>query len=180
MKWEHLKNYKFKLPSLEKQKKLAELFWSINHSRNAYQKLLQETDELIKSQFIEMFGSIENNKYNLPKNTIGSFAAVKGGKRLPKGAQYADEPTVHPYIRVIDMLKRTVKMDDLKYLDEKTQKAISRYIINKNDVYISIAGTIGQVGMIPECLDGANLIENAAKIVFKDNALFYQNILFGI
>ena len=47
VKWEHLKNYKFKLPSLEKQKNLAELFWSINDSRNAYQKVLKETDELI-------------------------------------------------------------------------------------------------------------------------------------
>lgn len=117
-----------------------------------------------------MFGSLDDNKFNLPKVTIGSFASAKGGKRLPKGSQYSDEPTAHPYIRVVDMLEHTVKMDDLQYLDDETQKAISRYIINKNDVYISIAGTIGQVGMIPECLDGANLTENAAKIVFDENA----------
>jgi len=61
-------------------------------------------------------------------------------------------------------------MADLQYIDDTTQKAISRYIISKNDVYISIAGTIGQVGMVPECLDGANLTENAAKIVLNANA----------
>ena len=117
-----------------------------------------------------MFGSPSDNIYGLPTVTIGAFSEVKGGKRLPKGAQYSDEPTDHPYIRVVDMIDHSVKMDDLQYLDDETQKSISRYIINKNDVYISIAGTIGQVGMIPECLDGANLTENAAKIVFKNNA----------
>ncbi|ENX21437.1 restriction endonuclease subunit S [Acinetobacter sp. CIP 102136] len=38
------------------------------------------------------------------------------------------------------------------------------YIISIDDLYISIAGTIGLVGSIPDCLDGANLTENAAKI----------------
>lgn len=117
-----------------------------------------------------MFGCPSDNIYGLPTFTIGSFSEVKGGKRLPKGTQYSDEPTDHPYIRVVDMIDHSVKMDDLQYLDDETQKSISRYIINKNDVYISIAGTIGQVGMIPECLDGANLTENAAKIVLKNNA----------
>lgn len=56
VKWEHLKNYEFKLPSLEKQRELADLLWAINDSRKAYQELLRETDELIKSQYIEMFG----------------------------------------------------------------------------------------------------------------------------
>ena len=35
---------------------------------------------------------------------------------------------------------------------------------------ISIAGTIGQVGAIPDSIDGANLTENAAKIVLNEGA----------
>ena len=124
-----------------------------------------------------MFGSVENNKYGLPKLSIGSFASVKGGKRLPKGVEYSVVPTAHPYIRVVDLMDRTVNLDDLQYLDDTTQKAISRYIINKNDVYISIAGTIGQIGMVPECLDGANLTENAAKIVLNSDALVLPEYL---
>lgn len=117
-----------------------------------------------------MFGDLETNAYKLPIVNIGSFAQVKGGKRLPKGSNYSDTPTKHPYIRVVDMIDRTVNMSDLQYIDDDVQSKIARYIINKNDVYISIAGTIGQVGMIPECLDGANLTENAAKIVLKPDA----------
>lgn len=168
--WKQLKELEFDIPEIEDQSKYAELFSAVDRSREAYKALIAKTDELVKSQFIELFGSVENNKYGLPKLSIGSFASVKGGKRLPKGAEYSAVPTAHPYIRVVDLVDRTVNLDDLQYLDDTTQKAISRYIINKNDVYISIAGTIGQIGMVPECLDGANLTENAAKIVLNIDA----------
>ena len=58
----------------------------------------------------------------------------------------------------------------LVYLTQATHEKISRYTISSKDVYISIAGTIGQVGAIPDSIDGANLTENAAKIVLNEGA----------
>lgn len=55
--WRDLAKLEFDLPSLDEQKKLAEVLWAINDTLQAYQKLLRETDELVKSRFIEMFGS---------------------------------------------------------------------------------------------------------------------------
>jgi restriction endonuclease S subunit len=95
---------------------------------------------------------------------IKEFSKVKGGKRLPKGHSYSESKTEYPYLRVTDFEKYTINSSNLKYLKEDTQLAIKRYIISKDDVYISIAGTIGRVGYIPKSLDGANLTENAAKI----------------
>src|SRR5207249_3602313 len=69
---------------------------------------------------------------------------------------------------VTDFSSFGVDMSGLKYLRADTQAAISRYVITKRDVYISIAGTTGVVGMVPEELDGANLTENAARIVICD------------
>jgi type I restriction enzyme, S subunit len=96
--------------------------------------------------------------------TVGEIGKVKGGKRLPQGHTYSEEPTNHPYIRVVDFDNLTIDTANLKYLKEETQKLIKQYIISKEDVFISIAGSIGKVGVIPEHLDGANLTENAAKI----------------
>lgn len=56
VKWEHLKNYEFELPSMEKQRELAKLLWAMDDTRKAYQKLMQKTDDLVKSQFMEQFG----------------------------------------------------------------------------------------------------------------------------
>ena len=52
VKWEHLKNYEFELPSMDKQRELAKLLWAMDDTRKAYRKLIQMTDELVKSQFI--------------------------------------------------------------------------------------------------------------------------------
>jgi len=99
---------------------------------------------------------------------IGSFCHVLGGKRVPRGYSLLGSPTDHAYIRVTDMKKGTVSEHDLKYIDNDIFEKISKYIINKEDVYVTIAGTIGAAGSIPELLDGMNLTENAAKLVFRD------------
>lgn len=99
---------------------------------------------------------------------LGEFAEVKGGKRLPKGHQLTTQDTGLVYIRVTDMKNGTVNTGSLQYLQPESQELIKQYTISSNDLYITIAGTIGDVGFIPEELSGANLTENAAKIIFDD------------
>ena len=54
--WRDLKELEFELPDLKEQKCLAGVLNSINRTREAYKKLLFLTDQLVKSQFMEMFG----------------------------------------------------------------------------------------------------------------------------
>lgn len=62
VKWEHLKEYEFLLPSsIEEQKKFSVILWAFQNAKEAYQKLLIATDELVKSQFSfggEIYGTI--------------------------------------------------------------------------------------------------------------------------
>ncbi len=98
---------------------------------------------------------------------ISSIATVLGGKRIPAGRKLSEEDTGHIYIRVSDMKGDTVSTDNLQYVPEDIYSSISRYIINKEDIYITVAGTIGRIGKIPPELDGANLTENADRLVFS-------------
>ncbi len=66
VKWESLKNYEFELPNWEEQKELAKVLWAMDATKRSYQKLLQKTDELVKAQFIEMFGDPKTNNRRLP------------------------------------------------------------------------------------------------------------------
>ena len=95
---------------------------------------------------------------------VRDIAVVKGGKRLPKGASFSEEKTDHAYIRVTDMKNHSVNITDLRYISEDTFSAIKNYTISKDDLYVTIAGTIGVVGEVPALLDGMNLTENAVKI----------------
>lgn len=97
---------------------------------------------------------------------LGDVATVKGGKRLPKGINLITTPNCHPYIRVLDLnCKRTLELDNsYEFVDDETQKTISRYIVHSGDIVLSIVGTIGLVAVVGESLDEANLTENCVKL----------------
>ena len=97
---------------------------------------------------------------------LRSIASVLGGKRIPAGRRLTTENTGHVYIRVSDMKDGWVSTENLQYVPEDIFPSISRYIIKAEDVFITVAGTIGRVGKIPPELDGANLTENADRLVF--------------
>ena len=98
---------------------------------------------------------------------LGDVASVLGGKRIPAGRTLTTENTGYKYIRVSDMKNGSVSIDSLLYVPLDIYPSISRYIINKEDVYITVAGTIGRVGKIPQQIDGSNLTENADRLVFQ-------------
>lgn len=98
---------------------------------------------------------------------LGDLATIRGGKRLPKGVALTPVANSHPYIRIRDLgHSRVLDINPIfEYVDDETQKSISRYIVNTDDVILSIVGTIGLTGIIGKSLNGANLTENCVKIV---------------
>lgn len=119
--------------------------------------------------FQEQFAAFYNEN-ELPDGysiaTLDSLCSIKGGKRLPADGELLDTPTAHPYIRVRDLgSNRYVCLtNQFQYIDEETHSAISRYIVNTNDIVISIVGTIGLIGKIHTSLNNANLTENCVKL----------------
>ena len=95
---------------------------------------------------------------------VRDVARVCGGKRLPSGYALTADPTPHPYIRIIDMYPGGVRSSGLTYVPEKAFPMIHRYRIYSDDILISVAGTLGIVGVVPPELNGANLTENADRI----------------
>ena len=59
--WKDLREQEFDLPPLEEQKVLAEKLWAAYRLKQAYKRLLVATEDMVKSQFIEMFGNPGTN-----------------------------------------------------------------------------------------------------------------------
>ncbi len=81
--WRDLKNLEFDLPSLEEQRKLAAVLQSITETIESYKTLLAKTDELVKSQFIELFGDPVENPFNWETQTIAQISENLDYKRVP-------------------------------------------------------------------------------------------------
>ena len=110
----------------------------------------------------------ENVPFEVPDSWVwcrlDDLCNIKGGKRIPKGKSFATQRTEHIYLRVTNMKNRTILLDDLKYIDDAVFQEIRNYTISSDDLYLTIAGTIGDVGEIPQEVSGMNLTENAAKL----------------
>ena len=69
--WRDLKNLEFELPDLDTQRKLAAVLWAMNETMESYKELISATDELVKSQFIEMFGEPGKDEKGWGLTTLG-------------------------------------------------------------------------------------------------------------
>ena len=115
VKWEHLKKYSFELPSIDEQKVLANKLWGAYRLKESYKNLLSATDEMVKSQFIEMFGC------KTPNVKVGDVSSVVSGKSISKDLE--DIPGDIAYVKVADFNLP----ENNKYI-----QVSSRYVTSEN------------------------------------------------
>ncbi len=184
-----LKEIEIVLPRKKEQKKIGEILYNVDEQIEITDNLIEKTKELKKGLMQRLLTKgIGHSRFKdteigrIPEEwqvkRLGEVCEVKGGKRLPKGLQLIDDNNGYPYIRVSDMYMGGINKADIKYLPLEAVEAIKNYKINSDDLFISVAGTIGIVGEVPEGLDGANLTENADKLCnIKTNKNFLLWVL---
>lgn len=98
---------------------------------------------------------------------------------MPKGSSLIDEQNNHPYITVSNMNADLEDMNNFQFVPLDIFPQIKNYIVDENDLIISVAGTLGLVKKVPKVLDKANLTENANRIseiqISEDYLYFYLN-----
>lgn len=165
----NISEIEIEFPPIKEQQKIVDYNTAIENRIALKQKINDNLEETAQSLFQEQFAAFYNEN-ELPDGysiaTLDSLCSIKGGKRLPADGELLDTPTAHPYIRVRDLgSNRYVCLtNQFQYIDEETHSAISRYIVNTNDIVISIVGTIGLIGKIHTSLNNANLTENCVKL----------------
>jgi len=104
---------------------------------------------------------LEKSKDFIPLKEV---AQIKGGKRVPLGESFTKDGKI-PYIRTSDFTKGYIDYSEVKYISEKVFNAIKNYQIYKDEVLISIVGTIGAVAILDRGFERCNFTENAAKVI---------------
>ena len=107
------------------------------------------------------------------KNSVklSTLVKVKGGKRIPKGKYYSETPTEYQYLRVSDMQDfGLINWDGLKFIPEDVYYFLERYKVEKGDVIISIAGTVGKTALIEKEIKNTILTENCAVLEIRDKS----------
>lgn len=184
---------RFEIPALplDAQKDLAHLIGSVRKAYRNERELIDVLARLKQATMRELFtrglcgeAQKETEIGLVPESwkptQVVRLGVVKGGKRMPKGIPLVPENTGRPYLRVTDFRDHSIRDKGILYVPRGYEGVIQRYRISSRDVYISIAGSIGLVGQVPEHLDDANLTENAAKIVLARDDVLPRFVMYAL
>jgi type I restriction enzyme S subunit len=147
VKWEHLKNYEFELPNKDKQKELAEVLWAMDATKKAYQKLILATDELVKSQFIERFGTYEQTDYEIRTLEDLCEPIKDGTHQTPTYTN--DKENGYPFYSSKDVTSRYMDWDHPMYIPAELHEQLYKRIApRKGDILLAKNGTTGIAAIV--------------------------------
>ena len=156
--WRDLKELEFDLPDLNTQRKLAEVLWAINDTTASYKKLIAITDELVKSQFMEQFGSIE-------KVPLEELATIVMGQS-PTSDSYNTEGIGVPFYQ------GSGEFTD-KYVGAGMFCTAPTRMAKAGDVLMSVRAPVGTVNItLKDCCIGRGLAAIRSKVSAEYNEYF--------
>ena len=166
--WSDLKNQEFELPDLDTQRKLAKVLWSLNDTKEAYKKLIAATDELVKSQFMEMFGDPVTNEKGWPIVRLDSVADIRIG---PFGSLLHKEDYIeggHALVNPSHIIDGKIVPDQELTVSDEKYNLLSTYQLEKGDVVLGRRGEMGRCAVVTVsgmlCGTGSMIIRPNGKI----------------
>ena len=148
VKWEHMANYEVNLPSLAEQKVLAEKLWAAYEVKQSYLRMIEATQEMVKSQFIEMF---YNEKYPLQKLKT-HIDVVRGVSYKPVDIKEAGSDRSSVILRSNNIDNGQIIFDDVVYVDNR--RVTMEQVLSKGDIVMCGSNgskkLVGKAAMINE------------------------------
>ena len=149
IKWKQLAEYEFYLPPIKEQKIIADKLWAAYRLKESYKKLLAATEEMVKSQFIEMFGDPMTNDKQWPEfsclNEVTQI--VLGTTPKSNNPSYWDGDIL--WITPAEMTDSSYFIFDTKrHITEEGREAANLTMLPEGAVLFSTRAPIGKVGIV--------------------------------
>lgn len=136
-KW--LKDYLIPRPPICVQKQIASRFNSIRKMVEGTSNQLERLDDLVKSQFVEMFGNVSTTC------RVQDVATTYNGDR-GKNYPTADDKVLagYPFINAGNLEGGKVSFDSMDYITAEKYQALSGGKIRKDDILYCLRGSLGK------------------------------------
>lgn len=165
VKWEHLSSYEIELPSMEEQRVLAEKLWAAYRLKESYKRLLAATDEMIKSQFIEM-----TTRSELNKKSIGEIAEVRTGS-TPSRSNPEYWNGTHYWVSAQDMGNKYI-YDTLEKITDKGYATCK--VVPAGSILYVCRGSIGVMSInTMDCATNQSICTATCKTGYNTEYLYY-------
>ncbi len=151
--WKDLARQEFELPSLDEQKVLAYKLWAAYRLKEAYKKLLVATDEIVKSQFIEMFGNQNTNDKGWTESLVKDEFKLSMGKTPARNNPECWDNGTHKWVSISDMSSYTRYTGDTsEYITDYAIADSGIKAVPKGTIIMSFKLSIGRTAITSEDL----------------------------
>lgn len=131
----------FYLPKKEEQEKIAKVLNKITELTNKTRKQAKLLDDIIKSRFIEMFGTLHNNENGFDIVTLDEVCSLikDGTHQTPQYTENRIEG--YKFLSSKDVMSQKIDWTDIKYIPEELHKKLYAVIRpQRNDILMSKNG----------------------------------------
>ena len=138
MSTEWLKEYEIPLPTIEKQREIAEIFSRIDELISGRKQQTTILEQTVKSRFIEMFGGVHDSKIYPYKAVKELTDVVSGGTPSRDISEYWEEGTI-PWVKTTE-LQNNIVTEVEEYITEQGLSNSSAKIVPSGTVLIAMYG----------------------------------------
>ncbi len=154
-----LKNMSVPVPSIEDQYAVVKTLNCIKSQLAATQQMLDKLDHLVKSRFVEMFGSSSaDSRYEVCR--IGDIADVFVGVVVKPKQYYTDDHANGiKAFRSLNVGEMQVRDDDWVYFSKEGNKKAKKTQLHAGDVLVVRSGYPGTSCVVPLLYEGCNAVD---------------------
>jgi type I restriction enzyme S subunit len=160
------------------QNKVVNVLDNISEMLNKKNQQLSEYDQLIKSRFVEMFGTIENTNHRVDTLMNLSEFITDGTHQTP---HYTDDKVRgYKFLSSKDVTSGKIDWSNIKYIPEELHNELyNRIAPRKNDILLAKNGTTGTAALV-DVDEVFDIYVSLAIIRLKDNTTNPTYILHAI
>ena len=144
-----VKTYEIDLPKKQIQAEIVERLSNLMKIIDDRKKELQRLDDLVKARFVEMFGTVYNNKFGYEIKTLQDICEqIKDGTH--QTPTYTDDSVNgYKFLSSKDVTTGKIDWTHLKYIPDKLHKELyARIAPRKGDILLAKNGTTGIAAIV--------------------------------
>ena len=146
LNWKDFARFEFELLPIERQQTIADLLWAMERVKTAYRELIARTDDLVKSQFIEMFGEPINNTKRLPVHQLSEYISFLTSGSRGWAKYHSDEGEW--FITIKNVKDCKISLDGIQCITPPQNAEANRTRLKEGDLLISITADLGRTGVV--------------------------------
>jgi len=171
----YIQNIDFLLPDLETQEKIVTILDRAKNLIDKRKKAIVLLDELLKSQFVDIFGDSLLNQKGWEKLKIDDVCLniIDCPHSTPR---YVDEVTDFPCVRTSEIKNGEISWSSMKYIDEESYvNRTSRLVPEHEDIIFAREGSVGDAAIVPF---GVRISLGQRVMLFRVNTNFVTSSFF--